>query len=91
MLEIIVGLAVYIMLVYADVNKSKNKKIAAYFWLKLTILFAVNISIVSFIDTKIATEWVANISIVSVIIVSAFVGLCMWQNHMHKIMFANEK
>ena len=91
MLETILGLVAYAMLVYTDINKSKNKKMASSFWLKLTILFAVNIGAVSFIDTKISTEWVANVSIVSVLLVGTFVGLCMWQNHMHKTMFTNEK
>ena len=91
MLETILGLVAYVILVYTDINKSKNKKIAASFWLKITTLFAINISIVSYIDKKIATEWVANASIISLILVSAFVGLCIWLNHMHKIMFTNEK
>lgn len=64
---------------------------ASSFWLKLTTLFAINIGVVSFIDKKIATEWVANISIISVILVSVFVGLCIWQNHMHKTMSTDEK
>ena len=91
MVETIIGIIFYIMLVHADINKSKNKKMAAHFWVKLTILFAGNIGVVSFIDKKIATEWVANVSIISVILVSVFVGLCIWQNHMHKTMFTNEK
>ena len=91
MLETILGLVVYAVLVYTDINESKNKKMASSLWLKLTILFVVNIGVVSFIDTKISTEWVANASIISVILVSAFVGLCIWQNHMHKTMFTNEK
>lgn len=91
MLETILGLVVYAVLVYTDINESKNKKMASSLWLKLTILFAVNIGVVSFIDTKISTEWVANASIISVILAGVFVGLCIWQNYMHKTMFTNEK
>ena len=91
MLETILGLVAYAMIVYTDINKSKNKKNTSFLWVKITALFAVNIGAVSFIDTKIATEWVANVSIILVIIVSTFVGLCMWQNHMHKTMFTDEK
>ena len=91
MLETILSLVAYVILLYSDISKSKNKKVTASFWLKLTALFAINTGIVSFIDKRIATEWVANVSIISVIIVSTFVGLCMWQNHMHKTMFTDEK